>query len=211
MFVAELWRYPVKSMGGERLESCQLGLDGIPGDRVVHVEDARGRVLTSRSRAKLLLSHAQLGSDGEPRVDGHPWADEAVARAVERAAGPGAHLVRFDGLERFDILPLLCATDGALALLGEDSRRLRPNLIIGGVEGLAEREWEGRRLAVGKAIIAAVDLRERCVMTTFDPDTAAQNLEVLRTIRKKFDGTFALNCRVEQAGLVRRGDEVRLL
>ena len=73
MFVAELWRYPVKSMGGERLESCEFALEGIPGDRVVHVEDARGRLVTSRSRPGLLLHHARLGEDGEPLVDERPW------------------------------------------------------------------------------------------------------------------------------------------
>jgi hypothetical protein len=36
MFVAQLWRYPVKSMGGEQLDRCHLTADGIPGDRVVH-------------------------------------------------------------------------------------------------------------------------------------------------------------------------------
>ena len=40
--VAEIWRYPVKSMGGEPLEEVELGEEGIPGDRVVQVRDARG-------------------------------------------------------------------------------------------------------------------------------------------------------------------------
>ncbi len=211
MNVAELWRYPVKSMGGERLEAGRFGADGIPGDRIVHVQDARGRVVTSRSRPRLLLHHATLGSDGEPRVDDRPWSDEAVAREVAEAAGSGCHLVRFTGLERFDVLPLLITSDGALEALGRDRRRLRPNLVVGGVAGLAERGWEGRRLRVGGAVIVAVDLRERCIMTTFDPDSAAQDVEVLKQIRRQFDGTFALNCRVEQPGAVRVGDAVELL
>ncbi len=211
MFVAELWRYPVKSMGGERLDECQLTADGIPGDRVVHVEDPRGRVVTSRSRPKLLLHHATSGPDGAPRVDGRAWDDPSVAADVRAAAGDDARLVRFDGPERFDVLPLLIATDGAIAAFGHDFRRLRPNLMIGGVEGLAEREWEGRSLQIGGAIVRAVDLRERCIMTTFDPDTAEQNKDVLREIRHRFDGRLALNCAVEQPGHVRRGDPVRLI
>ena len=209
MWLAEIWRYPVKSMGGERLERCRFELDGIPGDRILHVANAR-RVVTSRSRPQLLRHRARLENE-IVLVDGRPFTEAAVARDVELAAGEGARLVGPSGPERFDVLPLLITSDGAIAALGEDFRRLRPNLVVGGVEGLAERGWEGRRLGVGGAVIFAVDLRQRCIMTTFDPDTAEQNVEVLKGIRRRFDGTFALNCRVDQPGPVALGDEVRLL
>jgi len=39
MRVVELWRYPVKSMAGERLERARIGPLGIEGDRVVHAQD----------------------------------------------------------------------------------------------------------------------------------------------------------------------------
>ena len=211
MFVRELWRYPVKSMGGEPLDECAFTLAGIPGDRVVHVEDARGRVMTSRSKPRLLLHHGSLDALGEALVDGRPWRDPGVALDVRAAAGETARLVPAIGLERFDVLPLLVATDGALDALGYDARRFRANLIIGGVAGFAERTWEGRRLAVGAAEIAAVDLRARCIMTTFDPETAEQDVEVLKRIHRELEGTFALNCRVVTPGLVRVNDPVRLL
>jgi hypothetical protein len=84
---AEIWRYPVKSTGGEQLDDVEIGEEGIPGDRVIHVEDARGRVVTSRSHP--LLHRATLGPDGQPRVDGRAWNDPDVGRDVEAAAGPG--------------------------------------------------------------------------------------------------------------------------
>jgi uncharacterized protein YcbX len=211
MWLAEIWRYPVKSMGGERLPRAELTLEGIPGDRVVHVEDDRGHVVTSRSRPGLLLHKGTLGPDGEPSIDGRPWWDPASAEAVRRAAGEGTLLVRDDDLDRFDILPLLVATDGAVAAFGHDRRRLRPNLLIGGVDGLAERDWEGRRLRVGKALVEAVTLRRRCIMTTFDPDTAAQDVEVLKKIHRQFDGRLALDCQVVEPGLVVEGDPVTLV
>jgi uncharacterized protein YcbX len=211
MFVAEIWRYPVKSMGGEPLEGCELTLDGIPGDRVVHVEDDRGKVVTSRSRPGLLLHQARLGDDGEPRVDGRPWRDPSVLADVERAVGGTARLIHFTGPERFDMEPVLLATDGAIAWLGYDRRRFRPNLLLGGVEGLAERTWEGRRLAIGDAVLFAVALRQRCIMTTFDPDSAEQDVEVLKRIHRELDGRLALDCRVERPGRVRVNDEARLV
>jgi len=211
MWLAEIWRYPIKSMAGERLATVALTGQGLPGDRVVQVRDPRGDVVTSRSRPRLLLHRGSLSPDGQPLVDGRLWDDPAVARDVVGAAGEGAHLVRDEDLDRFDILPLLVATDGAIAALGYDGRRLRPNLIIGGVPGLAERTWEGRRLRVGRALIEAVSLRRRCIMTTFDPDTAAQDVEVLKKIHRQFDGRLALDCEVVEPGLIAEGDQVVLV
>lgn len=211
MKLAEIWRYPVKSMAGERLLSAQLTVEGIPGDRVVHVRDGRDDVVTSRSRPRLLLHKGTLGTDGEPLIDERPWMDPAVAADVVRTAGEGSVLVRDDQLDRFDVLPLLVATDGAIAAFGHDGRRLRPNLVIAGVTGLAERDWEGRRLRIGRALIEAVSLRRRCIMTTFDPDSAVQDVEVLKKIHREFDGRLALDCQVAEPGLVMEGDRVTLV
>ena len=48
MNVTEIWRHPVKTTAGERLQRAAIGALGIEGDRVAHVEDALGRVMTSR-------------------------------------------------------------------------------------------------------------------------------------------------------------------
>jgi uncharacterized protein YcbX len=211
MHIAELWRYPVKSLAGERLESVEMRSDGLVGDRLVQVYDGRGRVVTARTRPGLLGHRSILGPDGEPRVDGWPWSSPEAAALIARAAGPATRLDRFVGAERFDVLPLLVATDGAIAALGIDGRRLRPNVVVGGVEGLAEREWPGRRLRIGEAIVAVAQLRDRCVMTTYDPDTQAQDPGVLRRIVREFGGSMALDCTVVTGGPVRVGDPVVLL
>src|SRR5574342_648189 len=208
MHVAQLWRYPVKSMAGEPLQEALIGAMGIEGDRLLQIRNAAGRLITSRSRPRLLLHRGSIGLDGEPLVDGRPWRSPDVARDVEAAAGPGAALARAAGLERFDILPLLVATDGAIAALGADGRRLRPNIVIGGVPGLAERGWDGGRLTIGDVVIDVEDLRQRCIMTTFDPDTLAQDTGVLRRINAEFGGRLALNCRVAHPGTIAVGDVV---
>ena len=38
MKVTEIWRYPVKTMAGEKLQRCALGPLGLEGDRIVHIE-----------------------------------------------------------------------------------------------------------------------------------------------------------------------------
>ena len=211
MKVTEIWRYPVKTMAGEMLQRVRIGPIGIEGDRVVHVEDAHGRVITSRSHPRFLGHKGSLGLDGEPLVDGQPWNSPEVAAEVVEIVGPGAKLVHYDGIERFDVLPLLVATDGAIAAFGHDHRRLRPNIVIGGVEGLAEREWPGGCLRIGKVLIGVQDLRLRCIMTSYDPDTLVQDKEITRGIYRRFEGKLALNCFVIEGGEIAVDDEVQLV
>jgi hypothetical protein len=209
--VAELWRYPVKSMRGEPLEAVEVREDGFAGDRLVHVVDDRGVLVTGRTRPGLLGLRATLADDGAALVDGAPWRSEEAARAVETAAGGGARMVAADedGL-RFDETPLLVATDGMVEAFGIDRRRLRPNIVLAGVDGMSERDWEGRRLHVGDVVIALDHLCERCVMTTFDPDTLEQDPDVLRRINAELGGRAALNCMVERPGRIALGDPVEL-
>jgi uncharacterized protein YcbX len=208
--VEQLWRYPVKSQRGEPLTRAELTLDGITGDRVVHVRE-HGHVLTGRTRHGLLTVPATTAPDGGVLVDGQPWDSAAAADVIRAAAGPMAELARHDGLERFDVLPLLVATDGGITALGYDGRRLRPNVVIGGVDGLAERDWEGRALRIGDVVIGVESLRARCIVTTIDPDTGDQDLDVLRRIHRVFDTKVALNCWVAHAGTLRVGDPVEVV
>jgi uncharacterized protein YcbX len=211
MTLSAIWRYPVKSMAGEQVQSTQLTEMGITGDRIVQVYDRRGRIATARTFPRLLRLHATLGLDGEPLVDGLPWHSREVGRRVEAAVGPGARLARSDRPERFDILPLLVCTDGAVSVFGRDVRRLRPNLIISGVESLSERQWAGASLLLPGAEVGLVDLRSRCVMTSYDPDTAAQDPGVLRDIVRRFDGRLCLNATVTRSGYVEVGHHVSVV
>lgn len=205
-----LWRYPVKSLAGEPIGSAMLTAGGIPGDRIVHVRGPEG-VRTSRRQHRMLGLHGTLGPDGAPLVDGHRWDSPDALRLVREAAGEDASLAAYDGVERFDILPLLVATDGAVAAFGRDIRRLRPNLLIGGVDGMEEVNWEGAELHIGEAVIRLDSLRGRCPMTTVDPDTLVRDPEVLRDIGRRFGGRLALNAEVLHPGTIRVGEAVTLV
>ena len=190
-YVAELWRYPVKSLAGERVSSSTLSPDGMAGDRIVRVRGPEG-VRTSRRHYRLLGLRGTLDPHGRPLVDGHPWETDDALALVRKAAGADAWLEAFEGLDRFDILPLLVATDG-------------------GVDGLGEREWVEGELHIGEAIIRLDSLRSRCVMTTIDPDTLRLDPEVLRDIVRRFENKLALNAETVCGGTIRVGDSVELV
>ncbi|MGA9799578.1 MAG: MOSC N-terminal beta barrel domain-containing protein [Terriglobales bacterium] len=211
MLIKEIWRYPVKSMAGETLDSAEITMKGIAGDRIIQVRNASGRLFTARTRPGLLRHNAVLKENGDVLIDGRPWDAKDVAVDVEKAAGEGTYLVRSDAEDRFDVLPLLVTTDGALAAAGYDRRRFRPNLVIAGVEKLSERGWEGARLRIGEVIIGVDDLRARCIMTTFDPDSGKQDLNVLRRVQQQFGGVLGLNCYVIAPGRIAVDDAVELI
>jgi uncharacterized protein YcbX len=211
MYVKEIWRYPVKSMAGERLEQATLTPLGIAGDREVLVVNSQGRVVTARTHAALLGHKGTTDAAGTARIDGRLLTDPSVLADIRKIAGPGAQLIHDETADRFDILPLLVATDGAIAAFGKDGRRLRPNVVIGGVEGLEERSWPAHKLRIGDVVIDIDSLRGRCVMTTYDPDTLKQDSAVLKDILKRFGGELALNCAVEHGGVIDLNQKVELL
>ena len=213
MQVAELWRYPVKSLRGESLPEAELTESGISGDRLVHAVRPSGRVFTARTHKRMLALQGGLDGDGLPTIDGLPWNDPQALRRVRAATQPDAELVYYDGVgpQRFDVLPLSVATDGGVEAVGVDRRRFRANVYLAGVEGLAERGWVGRALRLGEAVVGVRQVRGRCVMTTYDPDTLVQDRGVLQRIVDELDGTMALDCAPVEGGVVRLGDPVTLV
>lgn len=140
LYVAGLWRYFVKTLAGERRLTATVGLDGIAGDRVIWVVGHEG-VRTSRRHYCLLRLRGTWSQQGHALINGHIGESPEAVALVKRAAGDDASLEASDARDRLDVLPLLVATDGAVAAFGHDVRRLRPNILISGVDGLGEREW----------------------------------------------------------------------
>jgi hypothetical protein len=213
MQVAELWRYPVKSLRGESLAGGELTETGFTGDRLVHAVRPSGRVFTARTHRRMLGLQGGLDEGGVPTIDGLPWNDPEALRRARAATEPDAELVYYDGFgpQRFDVLPVSVATDGGVEAVGVDRRRFRANVYLDGVEGLAERGWVGRALRLGEAVVGIRQVRGRCVMTTYDPDTLEQDISVLQKIYFELGGRTALDCYVVEPGRVRVGDRAELL
>lgn len=82
MQVAELWRYPVKSMQGEQLDECEMTALGVSGDRRLGVLDCdTGRVVSAKRDGRLLEATAVLRDSGV-----------AVTLPGESAREPGPEL-----------------------------------------------------------------------------------------------------------------------
>jgi uncharacterized protein len=62
MRIAEIWRYPVKSLAGERLREADLRQDGIAGDRIYQVRRSDGKIIDARAHPKMLALKATLSA-----------------------------------------------------------------------------------------------------------------------------------------------------
>src|SRR5260370_6317219 len=172
MLVSELWRYPIKSMKGEPLEETTITSLGIPGDReIVVVRSSTGRVWTSRSQPAFLGLRGQINGTGTPTVNGLRWDSPEAQRLVDEAAGEPTQLLRVPGPERFDVLPLLVATDGAAQYLKIDRRRVRSKIVVAGVGGPTVGALPGRTIPIGQGPIPPPKLPHVLSLTPYDPPT----------------------------------------
>ena len=67
--IVELWRYPVKSMQGERVQSVALDASGFAADRRFGVVTPEGFVLSGKSEPRILGASASVRADGEIEIE----------------------------------------------------------------------------------------------------------------------------------------------
>ena len=108
--------------------------------------------------------------------------------------GPGAKLMRYDGVERFDVLPLLVRTDGAVAAFGHRASTLTTQPLDRWRRGVGRARLAWLLPAHWPRLIDVQDLRLCCIMTSYGPGTLIQDKNITREIYRRFDGKLALNC-----------------
>ncbi len=235
MRVAELWRYPVKSLQGERLTGAEAGPEGLTGDRQWALFDVgTGFGLTARRVPDLLFLSGRLRTDGHVEVvlpDGTVTSDDAVLsewlgrpvalRAAADAPGErryeNPHEVGEAGEYDWDVFSGArgafhdsSRTRVSLVSTGTlgtwDRRRFRANVVL---EGAGEDALVGRRVRLGGAELDVVKQVTRCVMVTRpQPGGIGRDNGVLKTIHRRRDGCLAVGALVARAGTVAVGDEL---
>lgn len=227
--VHALWRYPVKSMAGERLPEAPLTLQGFAGDRhyAFVKKGARGSFpwLTGRDHADMLRYTPAWTDDDPPRLrvrtpDGRDVAieDDALRAELEAASGKPSYLLA-DYRGNYDVAAVSLITLPTVTRLAEasdtpaDPRRFRMNFYVetGDGEPFTERAWVGRVLRIGDtARIAVTQPDQRCAMITLHPDSAEAAPRVLRAAAQLNDACAGVYAFVLSTGPVRAGDPVRL-
>ena len=216
--VTDVWRYPVKSMGGERLDACLITDRGLEGDRrwalVDGVASRAGKLLSIRQDERLMTYRARLSDHGvdviTPDGELRRLDDQLVAALAEQTARPLT--LRDLAGANFDDSPVLVVNLASLAAFGLeagvpiDRRRFRANLYLDGLEPEEELLWLGRRVRAGDAELEVIKRCDRCVVITRDPDTTTASPELLRILTDTHETCMGLYCGVVRPGRVAVGD-----
>ncbi len=227
MQVGEIWRFPVKSVGGEPLERAAVDERGIEFDRAWGIFDpATGMVLTARREPRLLFLTATV-VDGLPRIstdDGDDVSTDAglsgwIGRRVElrsAADGPATFENPMDIDNETDWVQWQSAGvtfhDGRSTIsfvsrdtLGEwDARRFRINLIL---DGSGEHRLDGL-VTVGSSTLSVRKPIDRCVMVTRAQPGVERDLGVLKTIISERNNQLGVGAIVTSPGVIAVRDEL---
>ncbi|MBM4441060.1 MAG: MOSC domain-containing protein [Candidatus Rokubacteria bacterium] len=224
--VAALWRYPVKSMGGEPCERLDLDARGVRGDRLFSISNAEGKFGSGKSTRRFRKIDGLLAFDasyaGEtPAItfpDGRRLAgdDPAIHDALSHALGQPVTLAREAEISHLDAAPVHLVTTAAMRWLGStlpassiDARRFRPNLVIDAPgEAQVERDWIGAVLRIGSTTLRVLEPTERCVMVGMPQAGLPDDPGILTALGRETGAEFGVYAAVVTAGTIARHDAV---
>ena len=233
--LSAIFRYPIKSMAGTRLESAQIGWHGVEGDRRLAFRGLAERGAfpwLTASRLPELLLYEPIGrqdTTGEPlpthirTPDGREYGltDNALLKEIATRHRADVELMQLShGI--FDEAGVSAITLGTIRSIAReaghdaDVRRFRPNLLIDtrGAQPFEEDRWVGKILEFGSegtGPAISVTMRDkRCVMINLDPDTAEANAELMKTVIRMNENHAGVYGTVVRTGELRVGQVVGL-
>lgn len=232
--VHAIFRYPIKSMAGTRLDAATIGWHGLDGDRRFafrHLADRGAFPWLTASRLPELLLYQPLGqraTTAEP-VPSHVRTPDGRDYELTDAAFPqeiaSRHQAEVELMQLrqgiFDEAAVSIIALGTIRTIAReagvdaDVRRFRPNIVIDtrGAQPSEEDRWVGKVLEFGSdnGPAISITLRDlRCVMLNFDPDTAQPNATVMKTVIRLNDNYAGVYGTVIRAGEICAGQVVRM-
>ncbi len=222
MTLAEIWRYPVKSMHGQSLAQADLFAYGLEGDRLYAFEspEAPAGMLRLRApdRRRLLAFKALSAPAGVKVVSPGGQAMAVDSPDLLPHLPPGLRLTQ-EPRPQTDVRPLALISLQTIQQLSQelgiplDPRRFRANLLLDLDHPFQEDEWTGRNLQIGAAAkIRILERDPRCRFITFDPDQpdAEPLTPLMRLLDLRHQNRAGVYASVVEPGPISRGDTLRL-
>jgi uncharacterized protein YcbX len=233
--VEAIYRYPVKSMAGERVETAQLGWHGLEGDRRLafrRLEDRSGFPWLTASKLADLLLFTPLRGEGDRQEDlpthvrtpdGEPlpvFEEELAAQVARRYGAPVQMMQLRQGI--FDDASISVIASDTVSEIGRltgqnlDARRFRPNVVIRLLRPVPFQEdaWLGGVLVFGEGdhspAITVTTRDARCSMVNLDPDSAGSSPEVLKAIVRANQNNAGVYATVARVGQLAVGQSIFL-
>jgi MOSC domain-containing protein len=233
--VEAIFRYPVKSMAGEKLDAADLGWHGLEGDRRFafrRVNDQSGFPWLTASKLPELLLFAPCRFDNSfpqnlpthirtPDGEELPVWSDALAAEVGRRHGAAVQMMHLRGgiFDDASVSVITSDTVGEIARLAErtaDVRRFRPNIVARLLRPgpFQEGDWLGSELSFGEGDdAAAISVNShdiRCSVIGLDPDSARPAPEMLKAVVRVNENKAGIYAAVVRSGRIAIGQTIFL-
>ena len=228
--IQALYRYPVKSMAGESLDTATLGWHGLAGDRRFafrRVQETGGFPWLTAGRLPALIRYQPFAVNaGAPptHVRTPAGVELELHGAALRAELSTLHKAEVELMQlkhgMFDEAPLALITTTTLATIGAkaeteiDPRRFRPNILVATESDapFPENGWVGKLIVFGEAAdapaMSAAQLDVHCAMVNLDPDTGAVMPQILKAVVQANQNCAGVYGAALRTGKISAGDRV---
>jgi uncharacterized protein YcbX len=231
--IEAIFRYPVKSMRGESLDSATLGWHGLEGDRRLafrRLEERGGFPWLSAGKLPDLVRFTprrREGADGVPASILTPegkelplFGNELAAEVGRRHGAPVQMMQLKHGI--FDDASLSVITSETIREIGRsagrtaDVRRFRPNVLVRSNRAVPFEEdgWLGGVLTFGAAddapAVTVTTQDVRCAMINIDPDGGGLDPEFLRAAVRANQNSAGIYATVTRTGRLTVGQSIFL-
>ena len=224
--VTSLWRYPVKSLIGEKLENLDIDARGVSGDRVYAVSNSDGKFGSGKDTRRfrridgLFSMSAEYSENGVSIKfpDGIVLTDKdpSMNSKLSLTLGQSVTLTKESEIPHFDDAGIHILTTSSLSLLDEllpnssiDSRRFRPNIVID--SQYLDQDLVGKTIKIGATILEITHKTERCRMITIAQPSLENRPEILKSVSQQFDLDFGVYAKVLSTGTVSVGGQVEIV
>ena len=221
-----LWRYPVKSLMGEKLKSLDIDARGVSGDREYAVSNSDGKFGSGKNTRRFrridgLFSMSAESSDQVVSIkfpDGVVLTDKdpSMNSKLSEILGQSVSLTKEAEIPHFDDGAIHILTTSSLSSLhdllpnsGIDSRRFRPNIVIDSLH--VDQELVGKTIKIGEAVLEITHKTERCRMITIDQPGLESRPEILRSVSQHFGLYFGVYAKVLSTGVLSVGEKVEIV
>ena len=227
--VVALQRFPAKSMGGESLDTVEVGPAGIVGDREWAVYGADGKLASGKHSRRFRrmdpvfeLVARRAGDDSNGLVVLLPGGRELACGATDSDSdsllsehfGEAVSLRRESTVPHQDAAPVSIVGTATLSELGRyegdgrpiDPRHLRVNIVVDTDTPFIEETWVGCTVRLGTVVLAVTVPTERCRMVGVAQVGLAGRAGLLRAISHHHDLRAGVYASVATAGVATVGD-----
>jgi uncharacterized protein YcbX len=230
--VEALFRYPVKSMGGEAVTTAELGWHGLDGDRRLalrRIDDRSGFPWLTASKLPELILFTPVRKTAEalpthvrtPEGEELALFSQELDAEVSRRHGAPLEMTHLNRgiFDEASVSVITSTTVGKISELAghrADVRRFRPNILVSSLrsDAFEEDAWVGGLLSFGEgdqaAALGVTNRDERCSMVNFDPDSGRANPEVLKAVVRERDNKAGVYGTVIRRGRLAVGQPIYL-